>query len=92
MTFFKFSPKIKFVRKSNEGKKNEQKNQKWTAVTLAWDLGFIVAIPLLVFALLGRIADKKFGTGPWFFLAGIIIALISSSILAYLKTKDIINS
>lgn len=58
-----------------------QRNAFWQALNLAWELGYTVAIPLVIFALAGRWADNAFGTKPWLFLAGVLIAIISSSLL-----------
>jgi len=30
----------------------------WSVVSLAWRLGYTIAVPLVVFALLGRFADQ----------------------------------
>ena len=74
---------------------NEEKKPKpdkpWSAVSLAWELGFSIAIPLVVFALLGRYLDKKLGTSPWLLLAGILIAIAVTSWMVYQKTKKIIG-
>ena len=79
-------------------KKNNQKparpaggDESWSAVSLAWEMGYSIAIPLVVFALIGRFLDKKFGTSPWLLLVGILLAIISSTYIIYKKTTDIMN-
>jgi hypothetical protein len=42
-------------------------------------------------ALGGRFLDKKLGTEPFLLLAGVCLAIISSSYMVYKKTIDIIN-
>lgn len=64
---------------------NPQRKALWQALQIAWELGYTIAIPLIIFALAGRWADQQFQTKPWLFLAGIIIAIISSSILLVRK-------
>lgn len=64
----------------------------WQAMGLAWELGYTIAIPLVVLALLGRLADKWFGTGPWLFLTGMILSIVISSILVVKKTQSIMNA
>lgn len=71
--------------------KEGQKQGLWPAVSLAWELGYTIAIPLVVFALLGRIADQKFGTKPWLLLAGILLSILSSSWAVAVKIKKIMK-
>jgi ATP synthase protein I len=72
-------------------KKEENKNEgAWSALSLAWQLGYTIAIPIVVLALVGRILDKRFGTSPWLLLAGIFISLFLSTIAVYYKTINII--
>lgn len=47
----------------------------WQALNLAWELGYTIVIPLVLFALAGRYADKHFGTSPWLLLAGMGLAI-----------------
>lgn len=77
--------------------KNDVQNYKtkkegtWSALSLAWQLGYSIAVPLVVFALLGRFADRKLETSPWFLLAGIILSLVVSTIMVYRKTISILG-
>lgn len=64
-------------------------------MSLAWDMGYMIAVPLVIFALLGRYLDKLLESSPWLFLTGLVLALISSTIwvVSYLmkflsKTTD----
>ncbi len=51
----------------------------------------MVTIPLIGFALLGRMADSTFHSSPLFFLAGVIVSIIASTILIYQKTSRLMN-
>ncbi len=74
---------------------NTEKNQKpdssWSSLGLAWELGYTIAVPLVLFALAGRFLDKKLGTSPFLLLAGILISIGVTSWLVYKKTKEIIE-
>jgi len=74
---------------------NKEKNQKpdssWSALGLAWELGYTIALPLVLFALVGRFLDKKLGTSPFLLLAGILISIGVTSWLVYKKTREIIE-
>jgi F0F1-type ATP synthase assembly protein I len=61
------------------------------AISLAWDLGYIIAIPLVVLAISGRLLDKKFDSSPVFLLAGIFLAMIVSGVMTFRKTKKILD-
>jgi F0F1-type ATP synthase assembly protein I len=78
-----------------EKNKNENpsltSDRSWSAVSLAWQLGYSVAVPLVALALLGRFLDKKLETSPWLLLTGILLSIFMSSYLVYKKTLDIIN-
>ena len=69
---------------------NRNKEGVWQALSLAWQLGYSIAIPLVLFALGGRLLDKYLNTSPWLLLAGIFISLILSTILVYNKSIAII--
>lgn len=68
---------------------NEQK--PWSALSFAWELGYTITVPLVIFALLGRFLDKKLHSSPWILLAGILISVIVSSIAVYFKATKIIQ-
>jgi len=72
--------------------KDEKNNKEgvWSALSLAWQLGYTIAIPIVVLALGGRFLDKHFNASPWFLLAGIFVSLFLSTILVYNKTIAII--
>ena len=63
----------------------KEKNNFWSLASLAWELGYLITVPLILFAWLGRMADKKWHTTPWLFLAGIGLAILLSSWVVYKK-------
>jgi len=63
----------------------------WSALALAWQLGYSIAVPLVVLALGGRLLDKKFGTSPWLLVSGVILSLFISTFLVYSKTINILS-
>ncbi len=58
---------------------------------LALQMGYLIAIPLVVFALLGRFVDSALGSSPLFFLIGIFLGIVGSTILAYKKTTALLK-
>lgn len=68
-----------------------KEEKQFSALSLAWNLGYTIAVPIVVFALLGRFLDKKLGTSPFLLLAGILLSVAISSWAVYKKTLDIIG-
>ena len=61
----------------------------WEAVNLAWELGYLIALPVVVGGFGGAYLDKYAGTSPLFVITGFILALALSSIGIYRKIKHI---
>lgn len=70
---------------------NTDKNNSWSALGFAWELGYSIVIPIVVFALAGRLLDKKFDTSPWLLLLGILISIIVTTVLVYHKTMKVMK-
>lgn len=70
---------------------NKPKNEEmWRLLGFAWELGYSLAIPIIIFLLAGRFLDKKLGTGPWFLIVGVVVSLISSTLTVYVKATKIL--
>lgn len=50
------------------------------ALKLVFELGYIIAIPIVLFGFGGAYADKAWGTSPWMLLLGIVFAATVSII------------
>lgn len=61
------------------------------ALSLAWQMGYLLAIPLIALALAGRLLDKSLNTSPLFLLIGIGLSIVVSSILVAKKALGIIS-
>ncbi|HEY4499184.1 MAG TPA: AtpZ/AtpI family protein [Candidatus Paceibacterota bacterium] len=71
--------------------KQKESERAFSAWALAFELGWQIAIPLVLFALLGRYADRYFDTSPWLLVVGVVIAAFSSSYLIYRKVSRILK-
>lgn len=73
--------------------KSEKNNKAvFTFGTLAGmvgELGFIIAVPLLVAIVAGIWIDKKFSTTPLFMIMGILLAMTVSTITIGRKIKQL---
>lgn len=79
------------LKRNNKEMKNA-KTDKVSVFSLAFELGYIVAIPIVVLALVGRMIDKKLDSSPWFLLLGIVISIVVSTYWIYKKTSAIIDN
>lgn len=61
----------------------------WTALSLAWDLGYMIALPLVILALVGRWLDHKWNSSPLMLLVGVVVAFTLSSVWLASKMKEI---
>jgi len=73
----------------NPDKEQKPKNslKKTELVWIAFELGFIIAIPIVIFGMFGKWVDAKSGTYPMFTLIGILSAITSTSFWIYRKFK-----
>lgn len=80
------------LNKDGKNKDNGQNNQeKFSPFSLVFELGYTIAIPIVVLGLIGRLLDKKFDSSPILLLAGILLSIIISSIGIYKKVMKIIG-
>ena len=64
----------------------------WLAVRLAWNFGWIIAIPAVLFGFGGAYLDRVEGTSPLFLLLGLGLAMGISSVGVYRRVKEIIGT
>jgi len=62
------------------------------SLRLAWNLGYIIAIPVVLFGFSGAYLDKHFGTSPFLMLSGFTLAAVLSAIGVYRKVKAIFKA
>ena len=63
-----------------------------TALRLAWNLGYIIAIPAVLFGFGGAYLDKLYGSEPFLMLGGFAIAVTLSGIGVARKVRQAIVS
>ncbi|MBP9748715.1 AtpZ/AtpI family protein [Patescibacteria group bacterium] len=68
------------MENANIPQQKEQKTPLQQALVIGWELGYSIAIPIVLLALGGRLLDRHFGTSPLFLLAGVLISLVTSTI------------
>ncbi|HOA47606.1 MAG TPA: AtpZ/AtpI family protein [Candidatus Pacearchaeota archaeon] len=66
--------------------KNQNKdksNNFFYAVSLGLEMGFLIALPLVIFLILGVFLDKKFETFPFYLISAIILGLVFTFLDVY---------
>lgn len=78
--------RLRQMKKEQRGANSLQKSIIFS-FSLIGQIGFATAIPLVVLGLSGKYLDNKLDTGPYLFLAGLIIA----TFLVYLILRKIVR-
>ncbi|HIP51242.1 MAG TPA: AtpZ/AtpI family protein [Campylobacterales bacterium] len=60
-------------------------------LSLVWELGYMIAIPIVVLAVGGAWLDKKMGTSPWMLLLGVGSSIIMTSFMVYSKVAVLMS-
>ncbi len=79
----------KYLKKAKM--KNNNTDGQWSVFSLAMELGYTIAIPIVLFALAGRMLDKKFDSSPWLLLVGIFVSILLTTWLVYRRMIKIID-
>lgn len=53
------------------------------------NLGFQIAVPLVLFVLLGQWLDERYLTSPAFLLGGVALSLVTTTLALIRKIKDL---
>jgi F0F1-type ATP synthase assembly protein I len=64
----------------------------WLALNLAWEMGYLIAIPVLVLGIGGAYLDKYLATSPLFILSGFALAMLFSSVSVYRRVRAVLQS
>ena len=59
-------------------------------MSLAWELGYVIAIPIAVLGFAGAYADRYFKSSPIFLLTGVFLSILISTIGIIKKAKEIL--
>lgn len=88
-----FSNKHFSILRMNKLQKNKKTggDNNLSLLSLAWELGYIIAIPIVVLAVGGAMLDRKIGTSPWILLGGVGSSIVITSYMVYSKVTTILN-
>jgi F0F1-type ATP synthase assembly protein I len=75
----------------NDNPQKPKSFNKWQVAGLAFELGFIIAIPLVLFGFIGKWLDQKFGTDPWLALASVLLAIVATTVWITRRFREILK-
>lgn len=67
---------------------NKDRDYYLFALKIVGDFGATIAIPVVVFVIIGQYLDKRYITSPWFTIVAFVLAAIVSGKMIYTKTKQ----
>ncbi len=74
------------------GEKQSRQMSLWMSVRLAWNLGFIIAVPVVVMGFAGEYIDRYFQMTPLFTIVGFVLAALLSGIGIARRLREISRS
>jgi F0F1-type ATP synthase assembly protein I len=76
----------------NVKKENINEGNDLSMLSLAWNLGWTIALPIVLLATGGAMLDKQIGTSPWMLLLGVGFSIVITSAMVYYKTMKILET
>ena len=70
-------------------KKTDDRAYQLFGLRAAGELGYLIALPVVLFALAGKWLDGRFGTKPWCVIAGFVLAALLSGTAVYRRAKQL---
>ena len=78
-------------QQSNGQAVKEQAASMWNALSIAWEVGYIIAIPAFLFGFAGAYIDKQYDLSPIFTILGILLALVISGFTIWRRIQSILS-
>ena len=69
----------------------KKNGDRWWLIGIAWEMGYLIALPLVGSAFLGRFVDSIAHTAPLFLIIGVLSAIALSTVLVVRKTSDVMH-
>jgi len=76
------------VKDRVEEKKPKVPTTKGELIAFAFEVGYSVAIPLAILAFGGRWLDRQMDTTPTFLIIGLLLSIVSTSIIIWRKVRN----
>ncbi len=69
----------------------DPKESTLLGIGFAWELGYTIAVPAILFGIGGGFLDKMWGTKPLMLFVGILLAFVCSAIIVTRRLRDIMR-
>ncbi len=66
----------------------KQRKYMLLGVRIAGDFGAVIAVPVVIFVLIGRWIDAKYDIGPWATVGAFVLSALISGNMIYKKAKE----
>lgn len=66
--------------------------EKFKLAGFAFEFGYIIALPLIIFLYAGKYLDERFGTHPFLQILGLLLALTATSIWLTRRFSEILKT
>ncbi len=63
----------------------------WSLLPLAFEIGYVIAIPAVLFGFGGAFLDGKYGTSPVFVLIGFVFAFAASAYVVFHRVRSVLK-
>lgn len=73
-------------------KNNKEAMSTMQMLSLVGEIGYLIAIPAVLFAFGGAYLDRMLDTSPLFLIAGLALALLSSALAVWHRVKPLLDS
>ena len=70
-------------------KKTDDRAYQLFALRVAGEFGYLIAVPIVAFAFLGKWLDDRFETKPWLLILGFVLAALLSGAAVYRRAREI---
>ncbi|MBI4053923.1 MAG: AtpZ/AtpI family protein [Candidatus Doudnabacteria bacterium] len=71
---------------------NTSRKTKLKIISFAFEFGFIIALPIVIFLLAGKYLDDRLGTAPYLKILGVLLAIITTTIWLTRRFAEILKA
>jgi len=71
----------------DKAKKTSDREYWMFAMKIVGNFGATIAVPVVLFVMIGQYFDEKYNHGPWFTILGFVVAALLTGLMIYRKAK-----